>query len=424
MAKPNSLALALFLLSFAACSPALSSPPVLLSAIPSMPPAAQPAISTPSPTITTTKEPASSPRPLATVTVTRKPLSTNSDSGDSSSSVRPSFTPSPSDFLSPDFLLSAPVTAILPGHFLLARPIAPPGNSLIDASYRYGSTQRGKRVLHHGVEMENDLGTPVLAAANGVVVVAGDDQETAYGPQTNFYGQLVILKHEFSGLAQPVFSLYGHLSQVSVRVGQTVKVGQIIGQVGMTGWAIGYHLHFEVRLGENRYENTRNPELWLQPATESRGGSDILDHRLPLLADPPLQEAVAPDKNGFSGSAITGAFAGRIVDINGQPLRIAKIVLLPKNAPLVKNRIFVESYDDQSMKRTNLTIQDLPEDYVLVPYSHQTLGRDDLWREDFAISNLPAGKYVFSFTVKKVYTLEIEIRPGQLTFITFPLVRD
>jgi murein DD-endopeptidase MepM/ murein hydrolase activator NlpD len=299
----------------------------------------------------------------------------------------------------------APVAAILPGHFLLARPIAPPGNSLIDASYRYGSTQRGKRVLHHGVEMENDLGTPVLAAANGVVVVVGDDQETAYGPQTNFYGQLVILKHEFSGLAQPVFSLYGHLSQVSVRVGQTVKVGQIIGQVGMTGWAIGYHLHFEVRLGENRYENTRNPELWLQPAT----GSSL---------------AVAPAKNDFSGSTITGAFAGRIVDINGQPLRIAKIVLLPKNAPLVKNRIFVESYDDQSMKRTDLTIQDLPEDYVLVPYSHQTLGRDDLWREDFAISNLPAGKYLFSFTVKKVYTLEIEIRPGQLTFITFPLVRD
>jgi len=405
MAKPNTLALTLFLLSFAACSPALSSPPVLLPVTPNMPPAAQPAIPTPSPTIITTKELESSPRPLTTVTLTRKPLSTNSDSGDSSSSVRPSFTPTPSDFLSPDFLLPAPVAAILPGHFLLARPIAPPGNSLIDASYRYGSTQRGKRVLHHGVEMENDLGTPVLAAANGVVVVAGDDQETAYGPQTNFYGQLVILKHEFSGLAQPVFTLYGHLSQISVRVGQTVKVGQIIGQVGMTGWAIGYHLHFEVRLGENRYENTRNPELWLQPAT----GSSL---------------AVAPAKNDFSGSAITGAFAGRIVDSNGQPLRIAKIVLLPKNAPLVKNRIFVESYDDQSMMRIYLTIQNPPEDYVLVPYTHQTLGRDDLWREDFAISNLPAGKYLFSFTVKKVYTLEIEIRPGQLTFITFPVDRD
>ena len=395
MAKPNTLALTLFLLSFAACSPALSSPPVLLPVTPNMPPAAQPAIPTPSPTIITTKELESSPRPLTTVTLTRKPLSTNSDSGDSSSSVRPSFTPTPSDFLLSNFLLPlpAPVAAILPSHFLLARPIAPPGNSLIEASYRYGSTQRGKRVLHHGVEMENDLGTPVLSTADGVVVVAGNDQEIAYGPKTNFYGHLVVLKHDFPVLGQPLYTLYAHLSQVSVKVGEIVRTGQVIGQVGMTGWAIGYHLHFEVRMGKNSYENTRNPELWLQPPSDKTGQP-------------------------------TGALAGRIVNRNGQPMRVAKVVLTPEDAPPEENRIIVETYDDQPMARTDLTIQEPLEDYALVPYSHQTLGRDDLWREDFAISNLPSGKYLFSFTVKKVYTLEIEIRPGQLTFITFPLDRE
>jgi hypothetical protein len=238
--------------------------------------------------------------------------------------------------------------------------------------------------------MENLLGTPVLASADGTVIVAGNDREIAYGPKTNFYGQLVILKHDFPELGQPLYTLYAHLSQVSVKVGQTVKTGQMLGLVGMTGLAIGYHLHFEVRLGKNSYENTRNPELWLQPPSDKTGQP-------------------------------TGALVGRIIDRNGQPMRVAKVVLTPEDAPSEENRIFVETYDDQSMARTDLTIQEPPEDYVLVPYTHQTLGRDDLWREDFAISNLPAGKYLFSYTIQKVYTLEIEIRPGQLTFITIQL---
>ncbi|MCJ7530266.1 MAG: M23 family metallopeptidase [Anaerolineales bacterium] len=288
---------------------------------------------------------------------------------------------------------TSPTLAILGGHFLLRRPIAPPGNDWIEASYRYGSTQKGTREIHHGVEMKNLLGTPVLAAADGTVVVAGNDQEVAYGPKTNFYGQLVILKHDFPELGQPLYTLYAHLSQVSVKVGEIVRTGQILGQVGMTGWAIGYHLHFEVRLGKNGYENTRNPELWLQPPSDKTGQP-------------------------------TSALAGHIVNRNGQPLRVAKVVLTSEVAPFNENRIFVETYDDQSMARTDLTIQEPPEDYALVPYTHQTLGRDDLWCEDFAISNLPAGKYLFSFTVKKVYTLEVEIRPGQLTFITFPLDRE
>jgi len=302
--------------------------------------------------------------------------------------ITPSLWPTKAATLS--ITASEPVKAILIGHFLLARPIVSPGNSRIESSYRYGSSQNGARELHHGVEMENVLGTPVLAAGDGTVVIAGNDQATAYGPKLDFYGQLVIIKHEFPGFDQPVYTLYGHLSEITVQVGQIVNAGQEIGLVGMTGWAIGYHLHFEVRQGENSYENTRNPELWLQP--------------LPDTQNQP-----------------TGVLAGRIVNLKGEPLRVARVVLLPVNDPKPYQRIFVETYDDQPMERTDLTIQDRPEDYVLVPYRDQSLGRDNQWQEDFAISDLPAGPYQLSFTVKQVYTLEIEIRPGKLTFVTFPL---
>lgn len=365
----------------------------------------------PSPRMTGNPNTTTQVQPLITVTPSRTPLTTAQEyasppvstatlSLDQSPSSTFQYLPSTITatilFISPSpatMLPTSPTVAILPGHFLLRRPVAPPGNDWIEASYRYGSTQKGAREIHHGVEMENFLGTPVLASAEGSVIVAGNDQEIAYGPKKNFYGQLVILKHDFPELDQPLYTLYAHLSQVSVKVGQTVKTGQMLGLVGMTGWAIGYHLHFEIRLGENSYDNTRNPELWLQS---------------------PL------DKTG----QLTGAIAGRIVDRNGQPMRVAKVVITPASAPSKGNRIFVETYDDQSMARTDLTIQEPPEDYALVPYTHQTLGRDDLYHEDFAISNLPAGKYLFSFTIQKLYSLEIEIHPGQLTFITFPLNED
>jgi murein DD-endopeptidase MepM/ murein hydrolase activator NlpD len=139
------------------------------------------------------------------------------------------------------------------------------------------------------VEFLNGYGTPVLAAADGVVVVAGEDRQptsaqgvwpiTFYGPYSYFYGNLVVIEHQatqgllrsFPELPQPVYTLYGHLSQISVQVGQQVAAGQEIGKVGMTGIAEGSHLHFEVRLGENSYKASRNPELWLKPHTDNQG---------------------------------------------------------------------------------------------------------------------------------------------------------
>ncbi|MGL4651761.1 MAG: M23 family metallopeptidase, partial [Caldilineaceae bacterium] len=58
---------------------------------------------------------------------------------------------------------------------------------------------------------------------------------------------------------------YGHLSQVSVQKGQRVQPDDIVGAVGMTGIAIGPHLHVEMRVGANTYEASVNPYLWVEP---------------------------------------------------------------------------------------------------------------------------------------------------------------
>jgi murein DD-endopeptidase MepM/ murein hydrolase activator NlpD len=87
---------------------------------------------------------------------------------------------------------------------------------------------------HPGLDFGADARTPIHAAAAGMVVVAGD---------CGGYGNCVVIDHGSS-----VATLYGHQSQVLVRVGELVTVGQVVGLVGSTGISTGPHLHFEVRL--------------------------------------------------------------------------------------------------------------------------------------------------------------------------------
>jgi murein DD-endopeptidase MepM/ murein hydrolase activator NlpD len=151
-------------------------------------------------------------------------------------------------------------------HFYLQRPIAPPGNDAVDRGYAYGSTEGGTREPHHGVEFYNASGTPVLAAEDGTVFYAGNDKTVLFGAWLNFYGNLVILRHQADGAPESVhYTLYGHLSKIDVSVGQIVSAGDKIGEVGATGAATGSHLHFELRLDPQGYGSTINPELWLVP---------------------------------------------------------------------------------------------------------------------------------------------------------------
>lgn len=91
----------------------------------------------------------------------------------------------------------------------------------------------GDRRFHAGTDLGAPAGTPVLAAARGLV-------ETA--DWNGGYGLAVTINH---GSAQQ--TLYGHLSEIFVRPGQQVEPGTVIGRVGNTGNSTGPHLHFEVR---------------------------------------------------------------------------------------------------------------------------------------------------------------------------------
>jgi len=87
---------------------------------------------------------------------------------------------------------------------------------------------------HNGIDYSAPKGTPVQAVGDAVVDKAG---------WQNGYGNVVSLTH-----AGGKSTVYAHLSQIDVRVGQRVTQGQTIGLVGATGWATGPHLHFEFRV--------------------------------------------------------------------------------------------------------------------------------------------------------------------------------
>jgi murein DD-endopeptidase MepM/ murein hydrolase activator NlpD len=91
--------------------------------------------------------------------------------------------------------------------------------------------------FHTGIDLSAALGTPVTAAADGVVVAVG---HSALG-----YGNYVVIAHG-GGIA----TLYGHLLQTRTSVGQRVSRGDLIGLEGSTGYSTGPHLHFELRVND------------------------------------------------------------------------------------------------------------------------------------------------------------------------------
>lgn len=101
--------------------------------------------------------------------------------------------------------------------------------------------------FHTGIDIEAPYGSKVVATADGVVEMAG-----YYGE----YGKTVLIRHP-SGY----MTLYGHLSEISVKVGQEVKAGQVIGRVGSTGRSTGPHLHYEV-LYQGKLKNPLDYVLW------------------------------------------------------------------------------------------------------------------------------------------------------------------
>ena len=108
---------------------------------------------------------------------------------------------------------------------------------------------------HTGLDFSSPIGTPLHAAAAGVVTNAG------IGSASGWAGNYVAIKH-----ANGTHTLMAHMSTVSVREGQTVSACQIVGAVGMTGRTFGPHVHFEVYpagVDPGDVYSAVNPRPWL-----------------------------------------------------------------------------------------------------------------------------------------------------------------
>ncbi|OGP64398.1 MAG: hypothetical protein A2170_03650 [Deltaproteobacteria bacterium RBG_13_53_10] len=92
----------------------------------------------------------------------------------------------------------------------------------------------GLTQMHEAIDISNRVGTPVVAPAAGIVSDIGKD---------NAYGRILVISHGFG-----MTTRFAHLSKTLVKVGQKVKRGDKVAEIGMTGNTTGPHLHYEVRL--------------------------------------------------------------------------------------------------------------------------------------------------------------------------------
>jgi murein DD-endopeptidase MepM/ murein hydrolase activator NlpD len=134
-------------------------------------------------------------------------------------------------------------------HVLADVPVRKPVSGEIDMSSPFGMRTdpfNGRPAMHTGIDLRGERGEPVHATADGTVSIAGRD---------GGYGNMVEINHG-NGLA----TRYGHLSEIDVKVGQKVRIGQVIGKIGSTGRSTGPHLHYETRVNGEAV----NPQKFLR----------------------------------------------------------------------------------------------------------------------------------------------------------------
>ena len=242
-------------------------------------------------------------------------------------------------------------------HFYFKRPIAADEVNWPLANYRYGATYFGVENIHTGIDIDATRGTPVLAAAPGEVVGAGYGLYLGNGSPNDPYGLAVTIRHNFGYQGKYLYTVYAHMDEISAIKGQWVNTGDPIGFVGNTGNTTGPHLHFEVRLEENSYFWTRNPELWLTP----------------------------PEGMGI--------LVGTLRNTNGSYL---------------------------TSQGVNVINRQTGQRWTIFSYGGTTVRSDDYYNENMVLSDLPAGEYeVIIDYLENTYRLTILIHPGAITYFSF-----
>lgn len=138
-------------------------------------------------------------------------------------------------------------------------PVAAPGTIITSHFGQRPPVTRGGKVIssgfHGGVDIANAQNVPIYAASDGIVIFAGMN-----GSLTSGYGRTVMIDHGRDNNGKQVVTLYAHMSSICVKNGQSVMVGEQIGIMGTTGSSTGTHLHFEIRLDNER----KNPLQFYQ----------------------------------------------------------------------------------------------------------------------------------------------------------------
>jgi murein DD-endopeptidase MepM/ murein hydrolase activator NlpD len=246
-------------------------------------------------------------------------------------------------------------------HYWLIRPIPSDARNYDLEWYPYGIEPTAANALpyrvHHGLDFPNDTGTPIFAASSGEVIWAGPLYSNRDGQ--NYYGNTVIIHHDWQWLGEEVYTLYAHTLELFVEVGDYVQQGQLIAGVGASGEVSGPHLHLEVRVGENLYTSVRNPMLWIAP---------------------------------FEG---WGTLAGRLEDRRGRKISAAWVTVTPQNVST-------------------------PQRIVRTYFNDARTPSDDIWDENFVVGDLPAGRYTISIQAGgRTFRRTVDVQPGLTNFVVF-----
>lgn len=241
-------------------------------------------------------------------------------------------------------------------HFWMVRPLNSDKTNSGIITYPFGSNgSRDEYRIHHGIDIPNPNGTEIRAAADGTVIWAANGLQTDY-EYIGCYANVVVIEHDSGWQGEPLYTLYAHLFAILVQEGQHVESGQPIALTGTTGCSTGPHLHFEVRVGENGYNFARNPVLWMAP---------------------------------YVG---TGVIAGRVTFASGSPIHDAPITVIDLDTGRVV--------------------------YRQGTYAGPGAEPDPAWNENFAIGDVPAGRYlVTSYFGSTTFSGEVTVVPGATSWV-------
>lgn len=254
-------------------------------------------------------------------------------------------------------LYPVPLALTTYDHFYLSSPFSANDVPWPVEDYRYGGSYF-EDVVHSGMDIKIPEGTPVLAAGPGKVIWAGYGLLSGNFDIDDPYGMAVLIRHNFGFQGSYIYTAYAHLSRVDVVRDQYIENGEVIGLSGKTGKTSGPHLHFEVRLKHGDFFSSRNPELWLVPP------------------------------QGW------GVLAGRVMNTGGRKLEGQLVTVHPK-----EGEQFWRAFSYHGGKN---------------------IFSDSYYQENLVISDLPAGQYEIQINyLSRIYTLDIEIRPGLVSYFSF-----